>query len=150
MEKNCFHQFVPGVCSFCWNITERQILWSLCSVDFHTLTLQLSIQTPHFLVLELQVCVSSLKISAKRAHPCCLYLAEVTKKWILIKFWTEIIYEKVYDYFPVPNYSWTNGIFLWIVSCKNYFCTWQNFSKFRKKNQKSTSQAYPIIMLLLY
>ena len=64
---------------------------------------------------------------------CCLYLAEVKKRWILIKFWTGMIYGKIYDYFPTPNYSWTNGIFLWIVSCKNYFCTWQNLSKFRKK-----------------
>ena len=59
----------PGVCSFCWNFTERQILWSLCSVDFHTLTLQLPIQTPHSVAPELQVFMSSLKISAKRAHP---------------------------------------------------------------------------------
>ena len=58
-----------GVCSFCWNCTERQILWSLCSVDFHTLTLQLPIQTPHSVAPELQVFVSSLKFSAKRAHP---------------------------------------------------------------------------------
>ena len=62
-------QWAPGVCSFCWNFTERQILWSLCSVDFHTLTLQLPIQTPHSVAPELQVFVSSLKISAKRAHP---------------------------------------------------------------------------------
>ena len=59
----------PGVCSFCWNFTERQILWSLCSVDFHTFTLQLPIQTLHSVAPELQVFVSSLKISAKRAHP---------------------------------------------------------------------------------
>ena len=58
-----------GVCSFCWNFSERQILWSLCSVDFHTLTLQLPIQTPHSVAPELQVSVSSLNISAKRAHP---------------------------------------------------------------------------------
>ena len=44
---------VAGVCSFCWNITERHILWSLCSVDFHTLTLQLPIQTQHSVALEL-------------------------------------------------------------------------------------------------
>ena len=44
-------------------------MWSLCSVDFHTLTLQLPIQTLHSVAPELQVCVSSLKISAKRAHP---------------------------------------------------------------------------------
>ena len=61
--------YCSGVCSFCWNFSERQILWSLCSVDFHTLTLQLPIQTPHSVAPELQVFVSSLKISAKRAHP---------------------------------------------------------------------------------
>ena len=44
-------------------------MWSLCSVDFHTLTLQLPIQTPHSVAPELQVFVSSLNISAKRAHP---------------------------------------------------------------------------------
>ena len=54
-----------GVCSFCWNCTERQILWSLCSVDFHALTLQLPIQTPHSVAPELQVFVSSLKFSVR-------------------------------------------------------------------------------------
>ena len=49
---------------------EFHILWSLCSVDFHTLTLQLPIQTPNSVAPELQVFVSSLTISAKRAHPC--------------------------------------------------------------------------------
>ena len=37
---------------------EFHILWSLSSVDFHTLTLQLPIQTQNF-----------SQISAKRAHP---------------------------------------------------------------------------------
>ena len=46
----------PG---FVQNFSERQILWSLCSVDFHTFTLQLLIQTPHSVALELQVLVSS-------------------------------------------------------------------------------------------
>ena len=41
--------------------SERQILWSLCLVDFHTLTLQLSIQTLHSMVPELQVFVGSLE-----------------------------------------------------------------------------------------
>ena len=58
-----------GVCSFYRNFTERQILWSLCSVDFHTFTLQLPIQTLHSVVPELQVFVSSLNFSVKRAHP---------------------------------------------------------------------------------
>ena len=46
---------------FTYNFSERQILWSLCSVDFHTLTLQLPIQTPHSVAPELQVFVSSLE-----------------------------------------------------------------------------------------
>ena len=46
---------------FTQNFTELQILWSLCSVDFHTYTLQLPIQTPHSVALELQVFVSSLE-----------------------------------------------------------------------------------------
>ena len=49
-----FHEFVQ-------NFSERQILWSLCSVDFHTLTLQLPIQTLHSVASEIQVFVSSLE-----------------------------------------------------------------------------------------
>ena len=59
----------PGVWSFCWNFTEDQILWSLCLVDFYTLTLQLPIQTIHSVVPQFQVFVSSLKFSVKWAHP---------------------------------------------------------------------------------
>ena len=43
------------------NFSERHILWSLCSVDFHTFTLQLLIQTLHSVAPELQVFVSSLE-----------------------------------------------------------------------------------------
>ena len=46
---------------FVQNFSEHQILWSLCSVDFHTLTLQLPIQTPHSVAPELQVFMSSLE-----------------------------------------------------------------------------------------
>ena len=46
---------------FMQNFSEHQILWSLCLVDFHSLTLQLPIQTPHFVAPELQVFVSSLE-----------------------------------------------------------------------------------------
>ena len=42
------------------NVSEHQILWSLCSVDFHTLILQLPIQTLHSVAPEHQVFVSSL------------------------------------------------------------------------------------------
>ena len=46
---------------FVQNFSECQILWSLCSVDFHTLTLKLPIQTPHSVAPELQVFVTSLE-----------------------------------------------------------------------------------------
>ena len=46
---------------FVHNFNERQILWSLCSVDFHTFTLQWPIQTLHSAAPELQVFVSSLE-----------------------------------------------------------------------------------------
>ena len=54
------------------NLSERQILWSLCSVVFHALTLKLPIQTPLSVVPELPVVLSShenVQILAKRAHP---------------------------------------------------------------------------------
>ena len=60
---------VPGVCSFCWNCTERQILWSLCSVDFHTLTLQLPIQTPHSVAPELPSFCEFTQIFSKTSTP---------------------------------------------------------------------------------
>ena len=54
-----------GVCArfpkFVQNFSERQILWSLCSVDFHTFTLQSPIQTLLSVAPELQVFVSSLE-----------------------------------------------------------------------------------------
>ena len=37
------------------NFSERQILWSLCSIVFHALTSELPIQTPHSVAPELQV-----------------------------------------------------------------------------------------------
>ena len=43
------------------NYSDGQILWSLYSVDFHSLTLQLPIQTLHSVAPELQVFVSSLE-----------------------------------------------------------------------------------------
>ena len=46
---------------FVQNFSERQILWSLRSVDVHTFTLQLPIQTLHSVASELQVFVSSLE-----------------------------------------------------------------------------------------
>ena len=60
-----WHSCIPrGVLVFlnlCGNFTERQILLSLCSVDFHTFTLQLPIRTLHSVAPELQVFVSSLE-----------------------------------------------------------------------------------------
>ena len=44
-------------------------MWSFGLIDFHTLTLQLPIQTQNPVARELQGFVSSFEISAKRAHP---------------------------------------------------------------------------------
>ena len=41
------------------NFSEGQILWSLCLVAFHALTLRLPIQTSLFVVPELPVCARS-------------------------------------------------------------------------------------------
>ena len=54
------------------NFSERQILWSLCSVLFYALTLRLPIQTslpklPFFCTFKMKI----VKISAKREHPRC-------------------------------------------------------------------------------
>ena len=61
---------------FVQNFSEHQILWSLCSVDFHTLILQLPIQTPHSVAPELQVFMSSLEncqnFSKTSTPPCHL------------------------------------------------------------------------------
>ena len=66
---------------FMQNFSERQVLWSLCSVDFHTLTLQLPIQNLHSVAPELQVFVSSLencanfrKTSTPLEPTTCFYL----------------------------------------------------------------------------
>ena len=41
------------------NFSERQILWRMCSVVFHALTLKLPIQTSLSVVPKLQVCKRS-------------------------------------------------------------------------------------------
>ena len=61
-------RYIPLV-QGCAHFAKIKILWSLCSVDFYTLTLQLPIQTQNSVAPELQVFVSSLEISAKHAHP---------------------------------------------------------------------------------
>ena len=54
LDQGCAH--FP---EFVQNFSERQILWSLYSVDFHAFTLQLPIQTLHSVAPELQVSLSS-------------------------------------------------------------------------------------------
>ena len=54
------------------NFSKHQILWSLCSVVFHALTLESSIQISLSAAPKLQFCVrsgESVKNSGKRAHP---------------------------------------------------------------------------------
>ena len=65
----------PGCARFGEILLSARILWSLCSVDFHTLTLQLPIQTLYSVAPELQVFVSSLKISANEHTPGFLSLS---------------------------------------------------------------------------
>ena len=57
---------ITGVCSFRSNFSERQVLWSLCSVDFHTLTLQLPI--PSF--CEFTSNFSKNEHTPERTSPC--------------------------------------------------------------------------------
>ena len=54
---------------FVQNFSEHQILWTLCSVDFHTFTLQLPIQTLLSVAPELHVFVSSLENFSKTSTP---------------------------------------------------------------------------------
>ena len=70
MDKSSEHAVSPSLSNyqrcarfpqFVQNFSERQILWSLCLVDFHTFTLQLTIQTLHSVAPELQLFVSSLE-----------------------------------------------------------------------------------------
>ena len=64
----CFPEFLH-------NFSERHILWSLCSVVFHALTLKLPIQTSLSVAPKLPVSLCSgggggnVKISGKQAHP---------------------------------------------------------------------------------
>ena len=55
---------------FLQNFSEHQILWSLCLVVFHALTLKLPIQTSLSVVPKLPVSFSSHeKFQGKRAQP---------------------------------------------------------------------------------
>ena len=54
---------------FLQNVSERQILWNLCSVVFHVLTLNLPIQTSLSVALKLPVSLRSVENSGNRAHP---------------------------------------------------------------------------------
>ena len=61
----CFYQFLQ-------NFSECQILWSLCWVVFHALTLKLTIQTSLSVVPKIQFPVRSfenVKILGKKANP---------------------------------------------------------------------------------
>ena len=66
---------VPGLCSFSeilQNVSERQILWSLCSVIFHALKLKFPIQTSLSVAPKLSVPLHSgekCENSGKREHP---------------------------------------------------------------------------------
>ena len=80
---------------FTQNFSERQILWSLCSVDFHTLTLQLPIQTPYSVAPELQVFVSSLENCPnfkKTSTPLGLYIFGTIQQTLMIILLLSLIF----------------------------------------------------------
>ena len=60
-SKGNVHKIRGCACfaEFSQNFSERQILWSLCLVVFHALTLKLPIQTSLSVAPKLQVCVRS-------------------------------------------------------------------------------------------
>ena len=65
---------------FVQSLSEHQIKCSLTSVDFHTFTLQLPIQTPHSVAPELQVFVSSLENCqnfSKTSTPLTFFLLDI-------------------------------------------------------------------------
>ena len=67
LSLGCAH--FPG---FLQNFSERQILWSLCSIVFHALTPELPIQTSLSVAPELPVSLVHMKnvqILGKREHP---------------------------------------------------------------------------------
>ena len=100
---------------------EFHILWSLSSVDFHTLTLQLPIRTPNSVAPELQVFLSSLAILAKRAHPWSKkeFGPRVAGAWVpawtlappfvrhRLPAWYDILCEKNFSYF-LDRKFWQN------------------------------------------
>ena len=93
-----------AVCSFRSNFTERQVLWSFSSVDFHTLTLQLPIQTQNCVVPELKFCeftsnfskTSTPQMNFLTSRRGCARFAEIacelTKAWSsgATEFWVWI------------------------------------------------------------
>ena len=60
---------------FLENFSEHQILWNLCLVVFHALTLRLPIQTSLSVAHKLPVSLSFF--SGKPAHPCVLSVVHV-------------------------------------------------------------------------
>ena len=56
---SCIYQGCAHFAEFLQNISERQILWSFCSVVFRALTLKLPIQTSLYVVPKLPVSLSS-------------------------------------------------------------------------------------------
>ena len=75
----CQQDRKQGYARFSQISPSARYLWSLSSVDIHTLTLQLPIQTQNSVAPELQIFVSSLQISAKRTHPS---VHSVSCQWI--------------------------------------------------------------------
>ena len=126
-ERTCERRAHSGCARFAeiWlKYFEFHILWSLSSVDFHTLTLQLPIQTQNSVAPELQAFVSSLAISAKRAHPrelikqINMWLLELLSCWVVVLSWSP----------PLPKiHAWLSNDYLSTIEiCEKIF--WDYFS----------------------
>ena len=84
----CFPEFLQ-------NVSERQILWSLCSVVFHAITLKLPIQTSLSVVPKFQVCVRSgekCQIFRKTSTPLInIQWQTISQKWNIFRINVDIV-----------------------------------------------------------
>ena len=75
----------------------------------------------------------------------CLHLDEVKKRWILINFWTGMIYGKFMIFFPRQITAEQMGFSFEFLVTRIIFALGRTFQNLEKKTPKSTSQAYPQI-----
>ena len=72
--------------NFLQNFSERQILWSLCPVVFHALTLKLLIQTSLSVALKLPVSLCLCEKCGKQAHPRLMNIKGIAALAVTLAF----------------------------------------------------------------